>query len=58
MEREIEHPVTYGFVMKRNSSQIEKCFRKYVINFPQKTFETISKYLIPISVSLFLKSFF
>ncbi|XP_065653997.1 uncharacterized protein LOC100209825 isoform X3 [Hydra vulgaris] len=49
MEREIDHPVTYGFVIKNNSSKMEKCFRNYVRNFPHKTFQIIAKYLVPIS---------
>eukprot|EP00111_Clytia_hemisphaerica_P020644 TCONS_00060853-protein len=49
IDREFEHPVTYGVVMKREgSTNTEKCFRKYLRRHPDKLFEIIAKELKPI----------
>ena len=51
IEREFEHPVTYGIVMKREgSTNTEKCFRRYLRRHPDKLFEIIAKELKPIKV--------
>ena len=50
MEREIEHPVTYGIVMVHNSSKLEKCFQKYKRHYPQELFEIIADKLVPVKV--------
>ena len=50
LEREFEQPVTYGIVMKKNSTETEKCFRRYVRRHPQKMFEIIANKLKPVKV--------
>jgi len=48
VEREIDYPVTYGIVMRKNSTKTEECFRRYVRHYPQQLFETIAKKLKPV----------
>ena len=50
LEREFEYPVTYGIVMKKNSTKTEECFRRYVRRHPQKMFEMIANKLKPVKV--------
>lgn len=57
MEREVEHPVTYGIVIVDNSTKVEKCFRKYIRHYPQELFEIIHDNLVPVKVGLFLRSY-
>ncbi|XP_031567022.1 uncharacterized protein LOC116301975 isoform X2 [Actinia tenebrosa] len=48
VEKYIEHPITYGVVLARNSSRLERCIRHYIINYPQEIFERIAENLIPL----------
>lgn len=48
VEKYIEHPITYGAVLARNSSRLERCMRNYIVDYPQEIFEKISENLIPL----------
>ena len=50
IEREIPYSVMYGVAIRENSSNTERCFRRYVHHYPQKMFETISEKLKPVKV--------
>ena len=54
MEREIDHSITYGIVMRKNSTETEKCFRKYIRHYPQRVFEIVAENLTPVKVPLFI----
>jgi hypothetical protein len=51
VEKYIEHPITYGAVLGRNSSQLERCMRQYIVDYPQEVFERIAENLIPLKVT-------
>lgn len=48
IERYIDHQITYGVVLAKNSSQLEKCFRRFLNNHPQEVFEIIAENLVPL----------
>ena len=50
-ELEIDHPVTYGIVLAKNSTKLEKCFRRFMSHNPHTVFEVISQTLAPMSSS-------
>ncbi|EDO38832.1 predicted protein [Nematostella vectensis] len=48
IETTYDHPITYGLVVRHNSSRMVNCFRGYLRNHPQEVFEVIAKYLEPL----------
>ena len=50
MERKIDRSVRYGIVLRKNSTETEKCFRKYVRHYPQRIFERVAANLVPVKV--------
>lgn len=52
IERYIDHPITYGVVLAKNSSKFEKCLRQFLHNYPQETFEIIAANLVPLKVRI------
>ena len=52
IERTIEHPVTYGMVLARNSSRTSACMRSYAENYPRKVFQKIAEHLQPLKVTI------
>ncbi|XP_031556522.1 uncharacterized protein LOC116293260 [Actinia tenebrosa] len=48
IETTYNHPITYGIVLRDNSSKMVECFRSYVRNHPQEVFEIIAKNLQPL----------
>lgn len=50
IERYIDHQITYGVVLAKNSSKLEKCFRQFLHNHPQEVFEIIAANLVPLKV--------
>ena len=50
IERYIDHSITYGVVLAKNSSKLETCFRKFLRNHPQEVFEIIAENLVPLKV--------
>jgi len=48
IERYIDHQITYGVVLAKNSSKLEKCFRQFLHNHPQEVFEIIAANLVPL----------
>ena len=51
VEHEIDHPVSYGVVLGRNSNKLATCFRKYRSHHPHRVFEIVADKLVPISKS-------
>lgn len=51
IERYVDHQITYGVVLAKNSSRLEKCLRKFLLNHPQEVFETIASNLVPLKVT-------
>ena len=54
LEREIPYSVTYGVALRENSTNVAKCFRKYIRHHPQKVFEIIKSKISPVKVYKFL----
>ena len=52
IERYIDHSITYGVVLPKNSSRFEKCVRSFLQNHPQEIFEIIADNLVPLKVSV------
>ena len=50
IERYIDHPITYGVVLAKNSSGFETCLRRFLLNNPQEIFEMIATNLVPLKV--------
>lgn len=50
IERYIDHQITYGVVLPKNSSRFETCLRQFLHNHPQETFEIIAANLVPLKV--------
>ena len=50
VEKYIEHGISYGVGLTSNSSQLEKCMRYFVKNYPQEVFEVIAGKLQPLRV--------
>ncbi|XP_068753167.1 uncharacterized protein [Montipora capricornis] len=48
VERYVDHQITYGVVLAKNSSKLEKCVRKFLRNHPQEVFEIIASNLVPL----------
>lgn len=49
IETTFEHAITYGLSLRANeSSDMVRCFRRYVRNHPQEAFEIIAMYLKPL----------
>ncbi|CAH3120687.1 unnamed protein product [Pocillopora meandrina] len=48
IERYIDHSITYGVVLPKNSSRFEKCVRSFLQNHPQEIFEIIADNLVPL----------
>lgn len=48
IETTYQHAITYGLVMRHNSSKMVQCFRRYIRNHPQEVFEVIAKNLQPL----------
>ena len=57
IERYVDHQITYGMVLAKNSSKLEKCVRKFLRNHPQEVFEIIASNLVPLKVRLHLLRF-
>lgn len=57
IERYIDHQITYGVVLTKNSSKTEKCFRNFLHNHPQEVFEIIAANLVPLKVRFIPKIF-
>lgn len=50
VEKEYEHPITYGFVLPGTSTFLTECARRYTRSYNHEMFERIAKYLVPIKV--------
>lgn len=50
IERYIDHAITYGVVLAKNSSKFETCLRHFLRNNPQEIFEMIAANLVPLKV--------
>ena len=57
IERYVDQQITYGVVLAKNSSKLEKCVRKFLRNHPQEVFEIIASNLVPLKVRLHLLRF-
>ena len=57
IERYIDHSITYGVVLPKNSSRFEKCVRSFLRNHPRETFEIIAANLVPLKVRVFCDFF-
>lgn len=49
LETTIDHPITYGMVLPSGNTKTETCVRKYMKNYRNKIFGSISKQLKPLS---------
>lgn len=50
VEKYIEHPITFGAILSKNSSRLEKCMRQYTADHPHEIFESIAEHLTPLKV--------
>lgn len=42
VDQMIKHPITYGVMLGKNASKLERCLRKFILDNPQEVFEIIS----------------
>ncbi|KAK3753358.1 hypothetical protein QZH41_018859 [Actinostola sp. cb2023] len=48
VEQYIDHPISYGVVLAKNSTRLEMCMREYAADYPHEIFESIAHNLTPL----------